>query len=267
MSRDRIDGLMPASLDGSLGRARSRLRMPVAGGTITMTTDEGVGVLIPGPPRDLVVLESDDPVPVTIYAYAECLQDGGDRPVSSTEVQIEWTNKNVTFVERWHPTNLVRNLTATRVRVSAVFRDAGYTSPRSGRDRVTAWACPGHASAPYASRLYQIPTQVADPTSGVASLFVPPFCTEWMLLCESIATNSFFATGQATLQFVEGGGTFQPSLARGLTYWDLEIYDPWVPVRRLPPGCRSFLWSTPGAAPWAWVGDDDWIALQFVCRS
>lgn len=255
-------GLSPANLHWEPRGRRQRVRLPVPGGTVTMTTTEGVGVQIPGPPRDLVVLESDDPIPVTIYSIAENLQ-GDQRPVSSTELRIEWRIGSALFVEQWHPVDCTRNLVCNSVRVSAVYRDAGYTSPRSTTDRVTAWAAPGHAEHPRAAKLWQFPTEVGDPLNGLESFIVPPFASKFVLLAADWMANSFFSAPGAYLQFTEGSGQFLVSESRS---WRLD--DGWLPNAfyeslELPPGARSMIWQSGGAA---WLGDADWLAIKFLCE-
>lgn len=261
--RSRVGALEPADVGPSgIPRGKHGPRWQRQGGIITMRTTEGAGVLIPGGPQDLVLMESDYPVPVTIYSVAESLAIDG-RPVSSTEVEIQWGNGDVTFVERWHPGDLVRNLVASSVRVTAVFYDAGYTSPRSGDDRVTAWACTGHAARPRASKLWQFPTQIGDPLSGTEPNIVPPFADRFVLLADDWTANSFFSAPGAYMQFVEGTGAFLASQSRGF-----KIDDSWLPGAfygelELPPAARSMIWASAGAA---WLGDADWLAIKFLCR-
>lgn len=226
-----------------------------------MRTTEGVGVQIPGSPQDLVVLESDDPIPVTVYSTAYCQTLG--RPVSSTELQIEWRIGGALHVERWSPVDLVRNIVCTSVRVAAVYRDAGYTSPRSTSDTVTAWVSPGPAANPRAHRLLQLPTQVGDAQSAVVTNIIPPFCDRYSLVCADPSTNNFFNGPFCILRFMPGWGITPGSQARGMTTFGptacrLATQDP----RPIPPGCRSFQYAA--AAPWA--GDSDWLAVLFESR-
>jgi hypothetical protein len=255
-------GLRPANLPDPRHPYTGRVRMTVPGGTYTMNTDEGVGAQIPGNPRDLIVLESDDPIPVTVYSTATN-EDGDGRPVSSTELRIEWRIGTVTFVEQWHPVDCVRNLVANHVRVAAVYANKGYTSPRSDHDRVTAWAAPGHAVNPRAAKLWQFPTQVGDPTSGTEPNIIPPFANKFVFLADNWQTNSFFSGPGAVCQFVEGDGSFLASQSRGFRFTNTDV----LPegnfyAQELPPGARTLIWQSGGAA---WLGDADWLALKFIC--